>query len=131
MLRDALFALVASVALGAGVEPGMAAMHGGGGFQGGAPMWIPHGFHSGGGERFHGGAFGRFHDEDFRRFHDEDFGRFHDRDFHHHFHDYNDEDFFLGVGFAPYAYPPYDSCWQPRQVLTHYGWRWIEVWVCG
>jgi hypothetical protein len=125
MLRKALIALAASVALGIGVSPVIAAMHGGG-FHGGGPEWI----HGGG---FHGG----FHDGDRGRFDGRFFRPGFRGHFHHGFrdHDHDFGDSFSFLGFASYAYPyyyaPYGSCWQPRQVLTHYGWRWREVWVCG
>ena len=105
MLRKGLIALVVSVALGAGVAPGIAAMHDGGSHDGG-------GFHSG--------------------FHDGGHGRFHGRLFRPGFRDHGGYDFYHQYGYSPYAYyAPYGSCWQPRRVMTPYGWRRIEVWVCG
>jgi hypothetical protein len=105
MLRKSLIALVASVTLGAGVAPGIAAAHSGG-FHGGGAAWTH-------GDGFHG-----------------DHGPFHGGEFHH---GWRDHGWWDGptFGFAPYAYLPYDSCWQPRHILTPHGWRWMEAWACG
>ena len=144
MFRKTLVALVASLALGAGIAPGVAAprMMAGPAFG--------HGF-AGGGMAFHGGRFGsgpRFFAQDGQRFHGQGFAmapgrrflfarngaQFHRFD-HRHFNDFG----FFAFG-APFGYGAYDAygygsyydpCWQPRRVRTPYGWHWTQVWACG
>jgi hypothetical protein len=55
--------------------------------------------------------------------------------------DHDHDGRFRGPNFAFGFYPGYDynsydydydpGCYQPRQVHTRYGWRWLQVWVCN
>lgn len=111
MLRKALIALVAALAVGVAFIPteSMARPGGGGG-----------GFHGGG--HFGGGHFGG------RGFAGRGFaGRgFAGRGFRGRFYPG------YGPGFygAPYAYYGYYGCYRPQRVLTPWGWRWRQVYVC-
>ena len=107
VLRKSLIALVASVALGAAVAPGVAAPHdGGGGQHGGFEARPGGGFHDGDG--FRGGWSHAGHDGWGSRSND------------------------WRPGFDPFPYAffpggPYDNdqCYQPHRVLTPTGWHWV------
>jgi hypothetical protein len=127
IFRRTLVALVASLALGAGIAPGVAApriMAGPGhGFAGHAfagHAFSGHGFSGHSGPWFHGGRYGPGWRSSNRSLYTFGF-----------------VPGFLGYGYGPYAYGygPYgygsNACWQPRRVLTPSGWHWREAWVCG